>query len=434
MSIYEMILTLKNEPKTNAKLKLLKSYVEDCSLLERVFYMALSTELQYGIKKIPEYTPANMPVMTLGEALDILEYRFSTNTVTGNTRIEELKRILESVSKDDAKVLELVIKKNPDCGISIKNANKALKTPIPQFSVMLCSKNDEKTRSNISFPAIAQVKSDGMRIIVSIDSNGTVKYRSRNGKEMDLYHLTGTLSNYKNIVIDGEAVVFDKDGTILDRKTGNGILNSIRQGKASEEQVNSVGLLVWDLIGYNDFFSGKSEKPYKQRLNDLKKYVNLFGINNIKVIDTKIVPDYSTAIKYYNECREKGEEGIIIKDIHSPYECKRVKYQIKMKAEETADLKIIDVQEGTGKYKGMLGALICETEDGLLKVSVGSGFTEEDRKVLWNEKNSLQGKITEIKYNEIINNKGSNKKSLFLPVFVGLRTDKDKANTLDELK
>ena len=45
----------------------------------------------------------------------------------------------------------------------------------------------------------------------------------------------------------------------------------------------------------------------------------------------------------------------------------------------------------------------------------------------------LIDKIVEVKYNEVISKKTSDVKSLFLPVFVDVRFDKDIANTLKEL-
>ena len=76
----------------------------------------------------------------------------------------------------------------------------------------------------------------------------------------------------------------------------------------------------------------------------------------------------------------------------------------------------------------MLGALVCESRNGNLKVNVGSGFSEEQRKEYWNE--NLVGKIVSVKYNEIINRKTDSVKSLFLPVFMEIREDKTVADKL----
>ena len=119
-----------------------------------------------------------------------------------------------------------------------------------------------------------------------------------------------------------------------------------------------------------------------------------------------------------------GHEGIILKDGNGIWEDKRAKHQIKFKGELECDLKIVAVEPGTGKYEGMLGAIVCESADGVVKVNVGSGFTDAHRK---NYGQELVDKIVAIKYNSRIKNKLGDE-SLFLPIFVEIRDDKDVAD------
>jgi len=68
----------------------------------------------------------------------------------------------------------------------------------------------------------------------------------------------------------------------------------------------------------------------------------------------------------------------------------------------------------------------------LLRVNVGTGLSDEERQNFWVD--GLQGKIVEVAYNEKITSKGKDTASLFLPRFMGIRLDKNVANTLGELK
>jgi len=79
----------------------------------------------------------------------------------------------------------------------------------------------------------------------------------------------------------------------------------------------------------------------------------------------------------------------------------------------------------------MLGAILCESADGIVKVSVGSGFTDAHRKNYWKE--NLVDRIVAVKYNSRIKNKAG-EDSLFLPVFVELRDDKDEADSSKDIK
>ena len=88
----------------------------------------------------------------------------------------------------------------------------------------------------------------------------------------------------------------------------------------------------------------------------------------------------------------------------------------------------VGVQPGIGKYEGMIGALLCESEDGVIKVSVGSGLKDDDRLT-----DVYTGKIISVKYNERITNKAG-EQSLFLPIFHQLREDKDVADMSTMIK
>ena len=100
----------------------------------------------------------------------------------------------------------------------------------------------------------------------------------------------------------------------------------------------------------------------------------------ISILQTETVGSYADCEEIFNEALEAGEEGIIVKNGDSPWEDKRSKYQVKMKAELEADLFVESTIEGTGKYEGLVGSLSCTTKDGSLKVNVGSGLSDEDRK------------------------------------------------------
>jgi DNA ligase-1 len=184
--------------------------------------------------------------------------------------------------------------------------------------------------------------------------------------------------------------------------------------------------VVWDIVD----FSGTI--PYELRYENLITRFGSKSFDNIKVVSTSIVNNEDESFAFYNKCIEAGEEGAILKNKNFKWEPKRVKGVGKMKAEEEADLIVVGYQIGTGKYAGMLGALTCETQDGLLRVNVGSGWSDEDRASLTPE-NTLN-KILTVKYNQKIQDKNGSKWRLFLPRAVEFRLDKNVANTLDELK
>ena len=289
---------------------------------------------------------------------------------------------------------------------------------------MLASSMNEKNFKNIKFPAIVQTKMDGMRANIIIDDNGKIEVRSRNGKHIELHGLFDNTFNIVNAVVDGELIVLDADGTILDRKTGNGILNKAVKGTISDEEASRVRMTAWDIIPLEDFKAGKCDTPYDERLRELSL---IDRDDKVDLVDWHLAGDMDVVRMLFQEALADGQEGVIVKNTDSIWEDKRSKGQVKMKVELEADLLVTEWNEGSGKIEGLMGSVTCVTADGGVEVNVGSGFNDEDRKMVAED---IVGKIITVKYNEIIQDKNCNTKSLFLPIFVEIRLDKDKADIL----
>lgn len=416
----------------NYKIDQLKAYSNN-QILKRVIKLALDPFTQFYIRKIPNYTPNLNDGISLNFALDSLN-DLSMRNVTGNAGIEHLRGILEALNIEDAKVIERIIQKDLKCGVSIATANAVWKDLLKEYPVMLCSQFDQKLVDKIKYPALVQLKMDGMRFN-AIVQNGKVEYRSRNGKEIQLLGNLDSdfikLSNGVNCVFDGELLVANPDGSLCDRQTGNGILNKANKGTITSKESAMVRATVWDIIPYNDFVVGKCNVAYGQRWESLCVLMDTYMPERVRIVDSWEISDYATAQSLFEEFIQRGEEGIILKDKSGVWEDKRAKHQIKFKGELECDLKIVGVEEGTGKYAGMLGAIICQSSDGGVTVNVGSGFTDSHRKNLWKE--TLIDKIVAVKYNMRIKNRAG-EESLFLPVFVEIREDKNVADSSAQIQ
>jgi len=414
---------------------------KDNFLLKRVLIAALDPYTQYYQRKIPKYKQReDQPIKSLEWALEGLK-TLTNRMYTGNAAIEQLQRILSSVTEDNAEVIKRVVTKDLKCGVSIATVNKIFgKKFIETYPCMLASAFNQKAFEAIKYPALVQTKMDGMRANIIIDGEGIVDVRSRNGKQISLsghfdefvknvFYKSPTLANldvFHGAVLDGELLVLDEnDLYILDRKTGNGILNKAVKGTISPEETARVRFECWDMIPLEDFKKGICDIPYFDRVAVLEERME--GIYNVQekhlisILETKTVGNYADCEEIFNEALAEGEEGIIVKNGDSPWENKRSKYQVKMKAELEADLLVEGFLEGSGKYEGLVGSLSCTTKDGSLKVNVGSGLSDEDRK---KDPAEYIGKIISVKYNEKIKDKNSEHWSLFLPIFQELRLDK----------
>jgi ATP-dependent DNA ligase len=432
MNINSFLNRLAEDAGRNYKIELLELKADD-TLLKEVIRLALDPLTQFYQRKIPAYTTGKVG-MNLEQGLNRL-FPLASRMVTGNAAIAHLTETLSSLSADDAKVIERIIEKDLRCGVSTSTANKVWPDLVMDYPCMLCSQYEEKLINKIKFPAYVQLKMDGMRFN-AIVHNGVVEFRSRNGKEIQLLGNLEEefilLAQGVDCVFDGELLVKDK-GIILDRQTGNGILNKANKGTIKTDEARKVHATVWDVIPYSDFVNGVCNVPYQTRFETISSF-NL--PEKIHLVETTEVYSLDAAQKIFEEYLNEGQEGIILKSQSGIWENKRAKHQIKFKGELECDLEIVAVEEGTGKYAGKLGALVCASrhENGQrVAVSVGSGFNDAHRDEFWSIRDSLIGKIVAVKYNaKIVNKQGEI--SLFLPIFIEMRNDKDVADLNKDIK
>ena len=423
MSILSILNELAADNSRLTKIAILKREKNN-KLLKEVILAALHPYINYFQKKIPDYVSGKcFPCITLNEALTEID-RLSSREITGNTAKNHLGWILQNCSEPDAQVIECIIGRDLKCGVDTSTANKVWPGLVPTFDVMLAHKDT----SGISYPAIAQTKMDGARCHLFYDGKVVTAY-SRAGKEFQLHgalDATAAKVMYRGVTLDGELLFIAENGKFLDRKTSNGLANKANKGTITPAEAARVVFVAWDIVDFEGTI------PYKMRFDKLKASIEFLPKHtNIRLVKSKIVKNEEQAMDFYDEQIAAGEEGAVIKNLNGVWVPKRSKDLGKIKVVEEADLIIVGWEEGTGKNVGKLGALVGETSDGLLCVGVGTGFSDNERASITKD---VIGGIMTVYYNAIIESKGKNQKSLFLPRFSEIRYDKKKANSLGELK
>jgi DNA ligase-1 len=186
--------------------------------------------------------------------------------------------------------------------------------------------------------------------------------------------------------------------------------------------------MLFDIIPLSEFQRGESVLGQRRRSNLLRSMKSVFDkIGSIDVIP-QIEVDLDSYVgelefKQYNkDAIEAGFEGIMIKSVDAPYECKRSVSWLKMKPFIEVSLEITNVEEGTGKNVGRLGALVCSgNDDGRdIGVNVGSGFTDNDRIEFWNNRDNLNRQIVEVRADAVTQNQDGTY-SLRFPRFLRFR-------------
>lgn len=141
------------------------------------------------------------------------------------------------------------------------------------------------------------------------------------------------------------------------------------------------------------------DKPFSERLMTLRQLQAMFNGNNaIEVVEYADVKTIEDAHTFCNNVIAKGFEGIYVKSVnHTHQPGKRVKTAFKFKHKQQTIVKIVGIDEGIGKYTGLIGAFICEDSNGM-QVNVGSGLTDSLRGL---NPDDVIGKSIRISYERI---------------------------------
>ena len=442
---YNLIKLLENESSTNTKVELIKQYADETT--KNVFQLTYDYTIQYyivdldRITKVPAqryetYKDSNSELENIIELLELL----SSRELTGNKALSAVRFLVEKLSDEANDILERILLRDLQCGVGVKLINKAIPNLIPTFEVMLAQQLDIDSLDPENFYYIEE-KMDGVRFEAFADKEGCTLY-TRNGNIANIPKIEKHLSSLAEI--DEHRLVFSLEIVGRDRQSVSGIINKFLKGTAQPDDQKDLVAYVFDVQYAEHFEKQETGSALVARRLKLHNLFRDFESDCIKMVEYReYIPhhgnlkDLQTVIlNYFNEIRAKGGEGVMVKDTSGTYEFKRSKYWLKMKDWNDADLKVVDYTKGYGARTGKIGSLICETSDGKLRVAVGSGFTEKDLDEITENIDDIvkQGTIVKIKYNSVIKDKESELYSLFLPIFVEFRFDKDTADSFDSLK
>lgn len=427
----DIINSLAKEASTNAKVDILKKHSEN-DLLRKTFEMTLNPFFNYYLKvsSLPASKASNvLSVDLLNDVFNTLHNR----VLTGHAARDYVQTVLGLLVLEDQKILMNIINRDLNCKVAGGLINRVWKNLIPEFPCMLAESYDAKTSTFIKEEQdsiIVQKKEDGGRVAIVVDENSNVSVYSRNGNLLETHGVFDSIFKpFKSSVFDGELLVVDTFG-MQDRKASNGIFNKAVRSTITPEEAVKFHAVLWDVIPLNEWKAGFCATPYKERLRNLANVMVNIPPHRASIIEGKIVSYHYQVQKFYEEMLSQGFEGAIVKNANMPWENKRSKHMLKLKEVKDTSLLCIGVQPHS-KNPNWIGSLECQSSDGKLKVSIGSGLTESDRVL---PASHFIDKIIDVKYNMVITNKQNDEKSLFLPRYMGIRHDQTEADCIDKIK
>ena len=389
--------------------------------------MALDPLVTFGVKQVPEATEDGQGLAW--PVFKELARKLVNRSLTGHAARDAIILCKDTATVEQWNMFyRRILIKDLRCGCSEKTVNKiAKKFPqytIPTFTCALAHDSANHEKKMVGKKQI-EVKLDGVRVL-AVCKNGKVELFSRNGKQ---FH------NFPHIIKEIEAVLERKpspydcvlDGEVMS-KDFQDLMKQVhrKDGKAATDSV----LHLFDFIPLTDFLEGGWDKPQTYRSNLVKYWVleNEDLLEHVQACEWEEV-DLSTDegnrrfVELNKTAVDGGYEGVMIKDIDAPYECKRTHAWLKAKPFIEITLTVVDVEEGTGRNEGRLGAVIVEGEDDgyNYRLNCGSGFTDAQRDQFWTERASLIGNLIEIRADARTKSQDSDTYSLRFPRFKTFR-------------
>lgn len=410
------------------KQDILQKYKDD-EVIQKYLKIAFDPYVVYGLstKKLSKH-PAGLRPYPADSIFYLFQWLEEHNTGT-DAAIKLCQETLGQVASQDqeaAALLEKLICKDLSLGVDAKSINAAMPGLIPTFNVQLAQKYFEKPEKLEGKYFAITTKIDGGRII-AIRENNQVSFFTRAGQR------------YKGLVdLEQEMLEAFPDGTVLDGEItileNKGIPSKEAYKQAmkitrADGPKHGLKMLVFDAMSLEEWKKQKCTHDYIERrllLSGLFKY----GPKKTDFTFFELLPelyrgdDTSKVLELLDEAIANQEEGIMINICDAPYIFDRTWNLMKVKKMNTLDLEVVGYEEGSGRLKGTLGALLVRYEDGNI-VKVGSGFSDELRALIWLEPSDFVGKIVEVQYFESTTNKDGGK-SLRFPVFKDFRDPWDK--------
>lgn len=416
LRVVEIINGLRGTTKSTEKTAILKEN-KDNELLQKVLFYTLDSFKKYKIseKTFETYGCLQSNYNDIFTLLDVL----SANNINDNLKNEAVG-FVNSADEELQDLFKCMLIKDLRIGIAEKGINKVFKDLIPTFSCMLSEsifKNNNMQRVQGKEFIITQ-KLDGNRIL-AIKQNDKVEFYTRQGKPLEgLVELEEDFKSFpNNMVLDGEILLENKNNLNSDELFRETMKECRKKGIKHGLYFNA-----FDLVTLEGFGKGIDTTPCATRKERLH---NLIVENNFRyIVEVPILykgKDLDKIDEYLQLAISKGQEGCMVNLCEAPYEGKRVKTQLKVKAMNEIDLRVVGVFEGEGEFKGTLGGVkVVLTHEGKqYDVAIGSGFSKKEREIYWEDSSLIIGKIIRVQYFEISQNQCGGY-SLRFPVFKGI--------------
>ena len=291
-----------------------------------------------------------------------------------------------------------IIDRNLKTRSTISMINKVIPGLIPTFDVALASKYEPKNCDFENEEWLASRKLDGVRCIIRKEHEYVNAY-SRAGKEfLTLQKVLEDVSKIPgDFVLDGEICMMDEYGN----EDFQGIMKQI---KKKDHTISNPRFVIFDYLTLEEFDTKKGTTKLEDR------YINLQGCDlestdTLTLLEQNLIKEDQQLSDMIDEAERQGYEGVMLRK-NSGYEGKRSKNLLKCKKFFDAEYKVIDIEhdfnrvivDGAEVEEMMMRNVVIEHKGN--RVSVGSGFSHEQKRKYNTNPEDIMGKTITVQYFE----------------------------------
>ena len=342
-----------------------------------------------------------------------LQRQLNNRTVTGHAARDLIAdRMKQATCEQWNNWYRRILIKDLRCGVTEKTINNVAKKlnidkyKIPTFEVMLAHDSANHT-NKMHGEKFIDYKLDGVRVLAFFDPDkDTVAMYTRNGKQ--LHNFGHVEQEIREKIMPGFEVPTILDGEMVS-KSFQALMKQVHRKENVE--ASDAKFAVFDMIAQHEFIKGKSILGCADRdamVNALfqdKQFDYLFPLEK-HLVNLDTPEGYKKYLKFNKDAIANGFEGVMIKDVDAPYECKRSHHMLKAKPFIEVTLNVLDIEPGTGRNEGRLGAFVCKGTDGdkTIEVNVGSGFSDAQRDQFWSNRDKIVNQLVEVRGDAVTQN------------------------------
>lgn len=135
---------------------------------------------------------------------------------------------------------------------------------------------------------------------------------------------------------------------------------------------------LWQSIKFMIFDLPHAHGPFEDRITAMRELLNGSKSIYLHLIEQQRVESLEALYILLDRTVKEQGEGLILHHQDALYKSSRTQHLMKLKKFYDAEATVIGHHAGKGKYEGMLGSLVVQSENGII-FKIGTGFSDEER-------------------------------------------------------